>query len=440
MSSRNSKKANKLPSKVVVPGDGVNKAKASATREAKKRPRSQSVTPEMVTDVVKSKKHKKTKETGVKTPSQEKGAGQSDKGHVRAEQKSDKSRTDSQNSEQGERPPSRYKAASVSPVRTRSRSRSRSKTPVKTVQFVGDESQEELDYNDDIADHSVEAEEDARSDKSDEPEQINNSASISDDSEQGEQMPPNSAAVLGVKVNAMPKTITMTEDQLDQLINWSIDNYEQRRKSEERGKGDPPATKHKEKGRGRSGGPKPRAAESDSTVYEHFCDPPVTPGQGGIDVDAQQRMQQLHIDVSHAVGASGEITMLGETNTSHSDESGLLNSSDEANLSLSLPDTPGVSRQQTARDRARDRADRMYQDAEINKVQMEVPPGQSNNIPISMSGGVMHVSESGNGGGNWEVQANGASPRLLVDYPETRIILMDHSIISMMTWPLMWTM
>lgn len=327
-----------------------------------KRTKSRSPTPEKV----KSKKHKAGGSKGHRDKIPENA------------QKGDRSRSKSP-----QRPPSRHSVASVSPVRTRSRSRSKSLTPNRVVQFQDEpmHSQDSvLDYEDDVDLESTEVQQ-----------QLNNSASPSEDG-QPDEMP--MGGVLGVAVEALPKMVTMSEAQLEQLVNRSIENYEKRKLSQERNKSKSPAAKagggktHQNvegiSHRMQQMGVQPVVQSgSGSTVYEHFCDPPVTPhGLPGL-TDDMQRMRQLQADVESAVNAGMvETTPPTDSDTSRSDDStaGQINTSDELNVSVAEtragPGPSEVTEPPTEQDRAREWADRMYQDADINKIPMEAPPGK----------------------------------------------------------------
>lgn len=186
-------------------------SKVVDVRDSRKRRKSRSRTPEKV----QQKRSKATtsdrrtaKDRSVTPPAKEKGtkAGSHAAKSVRA-QNADSSEADSDH--ERDTTPARHRAASVSPIRTRSRSRSKSTTPTKSVQFADDLAQEEvLDYNDDL---ELEQAMDTNGE-----DQSNNNASPPD------EQPPAPGGILGVNVAPMPKTITMTEEQLEQLINRSL--------------------------------------------------------------------------------------------------------------------------------------------------------------------------------------------------------------------------
>lgn len=324
------------------------------------------------------------------------------KSEERNSQRSRKSRTPS-----AERQVGRHKVANVSPVRTRSRSRSA--TPAKTVQFSNN-SQDDLilDYEDDVGDA-------AQTEEMDYTQNLNNSSTPSDD-ESGEVREDSVAAtsgILGVCVAPQPKMITMTEEQIQQLINKSLDDFERRRRSSgERGgaRGDTPGTSSGPDKRGRSHNIEERmrgmsmGSNSESTVYNHFCDLPQGEGPHS---ESEQRAQQLRTDVGIAMEP---ITPGGPPVSDQSHESPMVsddsmgaqfNSSDEINTSaFGVTDelTQAEKQRKVARDRARDRAERMYQDADINKVQLEVPPGECPHTGISIGAEPRGVPDTSNAG------------------------------------------
>lgn len=121
--------------------------------------------------------------------------------------------------------------------------------------------------------------------------------------------------VLGMRVTEAPRMVTMTDDQLEKLINRSLDNYAKSQCSQEWERTRLPG-RVRDSARGKNLSEvtielecRPRAMQvtnsvSDNTVYEHFCDLSEMP-QVRRDVDTVQRMQQLQADVSSALPPGG---------------------------------------------------------------------------------------------------------------------------------------